>query len=176
MYRVTSLKVEAAMIIRKAEMKDLQELLDIYNYEVVNGVATLDLEPKSLEEWKVWFDAHNIENHPLFVAEVDGKVAGYTSLSSYREKEAYRTTVELSVYVGPDYRRQGVATALMAYILEEARKDETIHTVVSVITSGNEASTKLHEKFGFQFCGMIPEVGMKFGQYLNIDNYSLKAE
>lgn len=163
------------MKIRKAVQEDLKELLDIYNYEVVNGVATLDLVPRTIEEWQEWFDAHNVENHPLYVAEIDGKVAGYTSLSSYRAKEAYRTTVELSVYISPDFRRQGVASALMEYILKTAREDTTIHTVVSVITSGNVASTRLHEKFGFRFCGMIPEVGMKFGEYLNIDNYSLQV-
>lgn len=161
------------MMIRKAVQKDVKELLDIYNCEVVHGVATLDLNEKTPEEWQVWFDSHNIENHPLYVAEIDGRVAGYASLSSYREKEAYKTTVELSVYVGPDFRRQGVATELMKVILKDAGEDDTIHTVVSVITSGNEASTALHEKFGFRFCGRIEEVGMKFGKYLNIDNYSL---
>lgn len=163
------------MIIRKAELKDLEELLGIYNHEVLFGVATLDLEPKTLAEWKIWFEHHNVDNHPLYVAEVDNHAAGYVSLSSYREKEAYKTTVELSVYIGPDYRKMGIAAALMGFILEEARKDERIHTVVSVITSGNEASKKLHEKFGFEFCGTIREVGMKFGRYLDIDNYSLKV-
>lgn len=161
------------MKIRKAEMGDLQELLDIYNYEVLNGVATLDLEPKSLEEWRGWFDAHNVDNHPLYVAESEGRVAGYVSLSSYREKEAYRSTVELSVYIGPDFRRQGIASALMEFILQEARADERTHNVVSVITSGNEASRRLHDKFGFTYCGTIPEVGVKFGRQLSIDNFCL---
>lgn len=152
---------------------DLEELLAIYNYEVENGVATFDLQPKTLSDWRTWFDAHNVDNHPLLVARVEGKVAGYATLSSYREKEAYRSTVELSVYVGPSYRNMGVATALMEAILDLAREDERIHTVVSVITSGNEASKKLHKKFGFTFCGTIPEVGMKFGSYRNIDNYRL---
>lgn len=161
------------MVIRKAEIKDLEELLAIYNYEVVNGVATFDLQPKTLEEWKKWFDAHQSDLHPLFVAEIDHKVAGYASLSSYREKEAYKSTVELSIYIGSDYRKQGVATALIEFILEVAKKHDGIHTVVSVITSGNEASQKLHEKFGFEFCGTIKEVGIKFGEYRGIDNYRL---
>ncbi|NLL78572.1 MAG: N-acetyltransferase [Clostridiales bacterium] len=164
------------MNIRKAEIGDLQELLDIYNYEVEHGVATLDLQPKNIVEWEKWFSAHNVDNHPLFVAEKEGKVAGYASLSAYREKEAYRTTVELSIYIGPQYRRQGIATVLMEFILEQARRDERIHTVVSVITAGNAASTRLHEKFGFEFCGTIREVGMKFGQYQGIDNYRLTVE
>ncbi len=161
------------MEIRVARREDLQQLLDIYNYEVVHGVATLDLQPKSLEEWGQWFDAHNIKNHPLLVAEQAGRVAGYASLSPYRSKEAYRSTVELSIYIGPGFRRQGVATALMEAILREARQDPETHTVVSVITDGNEASRKLHEKFGFTYCGAIREVGMKFGAYQDILNFSL---
>lgn len=159
--------------IRKAEQEDLEELLAIYNYEVENGVATLDLQPKTIGEWQIWFDAHNRDNHPLYVAVKDGCVAGYVSLSPYREKEAYRTTVELSVYIGAEYRRQGIAAALMNFILQKARADHSIHNVVSVITSGNEASCRLHDRFGFRFCGTIPEVGMKFGRMLSIDNYSL---
>lgn len=161
------------MIIRKAEMKDLEELLAIYNNEIINGVATFDLQPKSIDEWKKWFEAHQSDLHPLFVAEINNKVAGYASLSSYREKEAYKSTVELSIYIGNSFRKQGVATALMDFILEVAKKHAGIHTVVSVITSGNEASQKLHRKFGFEFCGTIKEVGMKFGEYRDIDNYRL---
>lgn len=161
------------MIIRKGKIEDLKELLEIYNYEVEHGVATLDLEPKTLEEWKGWFYVHNVDNHPLIIAEIDNHVAGYATLSSYREKEAFKTTVELSIYIGKDYRKRGIATTLMESILEEAKKDKRTHTVVSVITSGNEASKKLHEKFGFEFCGTIKEVGIKFGEYRNIDNYRL---
>lgn len=161
--------------IRKAEYEDLKSLLEIYNYEVVNGVATLDLHPKTMEEWEKWFYAHNVENHPLLVAELRGQAAGYASLSSYREKEAYRSTVELSVYIGNSYRRKGVATKLMKEIIEEAKKDKDTHLVVSVITAGNEASVKLHEKYGFTFCGTIHEVGMKFGRYLDIENYELRV-
>jgi len=161
------------MIIRLARQEDLPELLDIYNYEVKHGVATFDLHPKTLEERQSWFDEHNIENHPLIVAETEGKVAGYASLSSYREKEAYRSTVELSVYVGKEFRGQGVATALMDEILEMARQDADTHVVVSVITAGNEASVRLHEKYGFTFCGAMHAVGMKFGEYRDIENYEL---
>ena len=160
------------MYIRKAVLQDLDELLAIYNDEVLHGVATLDLTPKTLDEWRQWFGAHS-GHHPILVAEHRGHVAGYASLSPYRATEAYRSTVELSVYVGRQNRRQGVATALMEAILQNARQDDDIHTVVSVITHGNEASQHLHEKYGFIFCGQIREVGMKQGRYLDIDNYQL---
>ena len=161
------------MIIRKAKKEDLKELLDIYNYEVEHGVATFDLETKTLEEREEWFYSHNVDNHPLIVAEIDGNIAGYASLSSYREKEAYKSTVELSIYIGVSYRKKGVATALMDSILDEAKRDERTHTVISVITSGNEGSKKLHEKFGFEFCGTLKEGGIKFGEYRDTDSYRL---
>ncbi len=161
------------MQIRMAKIEDLQELLDIYNDEVVNGTATLDLFPKTLEERKEWFFEHNRDHHPLIVAEENGRIAGYASLSTYREKEAYCSTAELSVYVARAARGKGVASLLLARLLDMAREDAALHTVVSVITSGNEASRRLHEKFGFEFCGTIREVGMKFGRYLSIDHYRL---
>ena len=161
------------MLIRTAAQADLPALTDIYNDEVLSGVATLDLQPKALEDRQVWLDTHNVGNHPLLVAEVDGVVAGYASLSPYREKEAYCSTVELSVYVARSHRRMGVASAPMEEILRLAREDPRTHLVVSVSTSGNTASERLHERFGFTFCGHIPEVGVKFSRYLGIDNYYL---
>ena len=164
------------MHIRTARREDVPALLDIYNYEVEHGVSTLDLTKRTQDQWQAWFAAHNRDNHPLIVAETEGTVAGYASLSPYREKEAYRSTVELSIYIHPDFRRQGVASGLMQAILELARQDQGTHMVVSVITSGNAASARLHEKFGFTFCGTIRQVGMKFGRYQDIDNYELIVE
>ena len=161
------------MLIRVAEQKDLPELLDIYNAEVLNSVANLDLTPRTLAEWQVWFDHHNVENHPLYVADIDGRVAGYVSLSSYREKEAFRSTVELSIYVAADFRKRGVASEMMAFILDQARADERTHAIISVISATNEPSISLHKKFGFTYCGTIPEVGVKFGVYQDIVNYWL---
>ena len=194
--------------IRPGVREDIPALLEIYNYEVLNGTATLDIHPKTLREWEKWFDDHGKENHPLLVAVTAkdgasqgsaapdgvsqcsmsqygaapqaagtrtgaGRIAGYATLSPYRAKEAYAATVELSVYISPACRRQGVATRLMEEILKFAREDENTHLVVSVITSGNKASEALHDKFGFTFAGNIPEAGVKFGEYLGIDNYYL---
>lgn len=161
------------MIIRPATPKDMPRLLDIYNYEVLNGTSTFDLHPKTMDERMEWFHEHNIDNHPLIVAEIDGRAAGYASLSAYRPKEAYAATVELSVYIDPAYRRQGVARCLIEEILAIARAREDIHTVISVITDGNAASVKLHEEFGFVYCGKLEEVGKKFGKMLGTVSYQL---
>lgn len=153
------------MVIRKAELKDLNKLKDIYNYEVLNGTATFDIGEKDYEDRLSWFNEHT-GSHPLIVAEVDNEVAGFASLSTYRARAAFNGTVELSLYIDVSKRKMGIATKLMEHILNLARIDENIHTVVSVITSENEVSIRLHEKFDFIKCGEIKEVGKKFGRYL----------
>lgn len=163
------------MIIRVAELSDLQQMLAIYNYEVINGVATLDISPCTYEQRKIWFDEHNIGNHPLIVAEISGHVAGYACLSSYRSKQAYNSTAELSVYVSPDFRGMGVATKLMKQIIDIAISDDSLHTIVSVITSDNNASIRLHEKFGFECCGTIKNAAYKFNRFIDIVNYRLSV-
>ena len=165
------------MKIRKAEIKDLERLLEIYNYEVVNGNATFDTEPQTPDERKGWFYAHNRDNHPLFVSqEDDGTVSGYVSLSCFNPKPAYDGTVELSVYVAKEYRGRGIAGALMEFIIDFARRDEKTRGIVSLITSENAVSKRLHKKFGFEYCGTLKEAGFKFGRYLDVDFYELSVK
>lgn len=159
--------------IRRAVINDVQDCLAIYNYEVEHGVATLDLEPRTLEEWHEWYNAHSDEHHPIIVGTIDDVVVGYASLSPYRLKDAFKSTVELSIYIHQDYRGQGVATQLMDRIIAMAKSDDTLHNVVSVITAGNERSTKLHSRFGFTYCGLTPEVGFKHGKYQDTETYAL---
>lgn len=163
------------IIIRRAVREDVPHLLDIYNYEVVNGVSTLDLTPRTLDEWNAWFDAHQSDLHPLFVAECPetGAVLGYSSFSPFRPKEAYCSTVELSIYVSRDARGRGVATKLLEALVDHAWASDEIHLVVSVITSENVPSMHLHRKFGFTYRGTLHEVGYKHGRYLNISMYEL---
>ena len=163
------------IIIRRAVREDVPVLLDIYNYEVVNGLSTLDVTPRTLDEWNAWFDAHRSDLHPLFVAErvEDGAVLGYSSFSPFRAKEGYRSTVELSIYVSHEARGNGVATKLLEALVDHAWVSDEIHLVVSVITSENVPSMHLHRKFGFTYRGTLHEVGCKMGRYLNISMYEL---
>ena len=161
------------LVIQSITKNDISACLAIYNYEVINGVATLDLEPRTLEEWREWYNAHSDEHHPIIVGTIDDVVVGYASLSPYRLKDAFKSTVELSIYIHQDYRGQGVATRLMERILEMAKADTMIHNVVSVITAANEESTKLHNRFGFTYCGLTPEVGFKHGKYQDTETYAL---
>ena len=90
--------------IRCARIDHIASCLDIYNYEVVNGVATLDLEPRTLTEWQEWYEAHQTSEHCIFVGIMDDVVVGYASLSPYRTKDAFKSTVELSIYIHQEYR------------------------------------------------------------------------
>ena len=161
------------IIIRPAEYRDLLYLVDIYNYEVENTTATLDILRQTPEQRHEWLVEHNVENHPLIVAETNGKVVGYASLSPYRRKEGYHSTVELSIYVAVSYRKNGIASKLLSAIIDIAKKDPSIHTIISIITEGNEASANLHKKFGFALCGTVKEAGYKFGRFIDIDQYQL---
>ena len=161
------------LVIRPITKDDIPSCLDIYNYEVVNGVATLDLEPRTLTEWQAWFEVHQTQEHCIIVGIMDDVVVGYASLSPYRTKDAFKSTVELSIYIHEDYRGKGVASKLMAHILDHARVTDTLHTVVSVITAGNAASTALHERFEFTYCGLTPQVGFKHGKYQDTETYVL---
>ncbi|MCR5640662.1 MAG: GNAT family N-acetyltransferase [Lachnospiraceae bacterium] len=161
------------MEIRKANVNDLPEMLDIYNYEVEHSTVTFSLAPRGMEEGKHWLFEHNIRNHPMIVAEEDGVILGYASLSGYREHEAYDSTVELGVYVHRDHRREGIGKALMEHIIRMAKEDEKTHVIISVITADNQPSISLHEKFGFTCSGILHECGFKFGAYHGVANYEM---
>lgn len=159
-------------MIRPAERRDIPAMTDIYNEQVRSGTATFDLEERSIGNRTAWFEEHT-GKYVLLVYEAEGVVAGYASLSRYRVKPAYDSTAELSVYVAPAFRGRGIGHALMEALLARARADESLHTVVSVITEGNTVSCRLHESLGFVHCGTVREAGRKFGRYIGIDTYQI---
>ena len=93
-----------SLTIRYTQKSDLPALLDIYNYEVANGISTFDLNPKTLSDWENWYLQHTEGNHFAITALWNDTPVGYATLSKYREKEAYARTTELSVYVHRDMR------------------------------------------------------------------------
>jgi L-amino acid N-acyltransferase len=160
--------------IREAAINDLPAMLDIYNDAIKNLTATFDLEEQSLEQRKYWFEKYG-GNYPLIVAEIQGEIAGYSGLSPYNEKAAYQHTTELSVYLSQKHRGKGIGTSLLHEILHRAR-DLQYHSIIAGITHGNEASVKLHEKFGFELAGRLREVGFKFGQWQDVCYYQLMLQ
>lgn len=159
------------MIIREAKLSDLQQMVDIYNWAIENTTATFDLNRQTTDDRMDWF-THHTGAHPLIAAEIDGRVAGYCSLSKFRDKEAYAKTVEISVYIDPDYHGKGIGSALIEEIIKRA-KQLGHHVIIAGITAGNDVSVKIHEKFGFELCGNMKQVGFKFGKWQDCLFYQL---
>jgi L-amino acid N-acyltransferase len=152
--------------IRKAELKDLEAMTDIYNEAVRNTTATFDTEPKTAAQQREWFDKHDAK-HPAIVMCEGKTVLGWASLSAYSDRCAYAATAEASIYVKSGERGKGVGRKLSEALLK-AGKEAGLHTVILRIAEGNEASIKLAESLGFKQIGVMEEVGVKFGQVLDV--------
>jgi L-amino acid N-acyltransferase len=159
------------MIFSIATKEDVKGILTIYNDAILNTTATFDTKIKTLEEMEAWFNNHS-ELYPVIVSKENDVVTGYCSLTQFKEKDAYKHTVELSVYIHPEHRRKGLARKLMEEIIVIA-KELGHHTVISCITSGNDVSEKLHEKLSFKKVGQINKAGQKFNQWLDIVYYQI---
>lgn len=157
--------------VREAQIEDLPKILEIYNQTVRLSAATFDLEEQTIEQRTEWF-SHYGEKYPLIVALVDDVVVGYCSLSRFRAKPAYNTTVESSVYLDGKFHGQGIGKVLMEEILRRA-SDIGYHIVIAGITVGNEVSVKLHVGLGFQYIGCFQQVGLKFGKWQDVHFYQL---
>lgn len=152
--------------IRPAEFDDLGAITAIYNEAVLTTDATFDTEPKTEAEQKAWLVSHGPRN-PVLVAELDGIVVGWASLSEWSPRQAYADTAEISLYIKQGYRNHGFGGRLLAAILEEGRK-VGLHTIIARIVAGNEQSVHLHQAAGFEATGIMREVGRKFGRLLDV--------
>jgi phosphinothricin acetyltransferase len=138
----------------------------IYNLEVTESTVTLDLVPRSLAEQRDWVDSH-AGVHPAIVAVEGEAVLGFGSLSPYRSRPAYSTTVEDSIYVERSRRGQGVGRVLLLELIALGRR-HGFHTIIARAIAGHEASIGLHRACGFELVGVEREVGRKFGTWLDI--------
>ncbi len=146
-------------------------MLTIYNREIESGTATFDMSPRSLQDQVEWVAEHS-GAHPAVVALItddmgDEVVVGFGSLSPYRPRAAYSTTVEDSVYVAEGAQRLGIGRAILEELLRLAEA-HGFHAVIARIGAGNEASVALHAGCGFKMIGTEREVGRKFGRWLDV--------
>jgi phosphinothricin acetyltransferase len=155
------------MNVRAASEADLPAILAIYNDAVRNTTAIWNETPVDLENRRAWFAARRKAGFPVLVAEEGGGVAGYGSFGDFRPFEGYRVTVEHSLYVASDARRRGQGAALLAALIDEARKLEK-RAMIGGIDAENAVSIALHAKFGFGEVGRLPGVGIKFGRPLDL--------
>ena len=155
-----------AIRIRDATTADLPVIDEIYNHYVLHSTCTYQTEPGTAEERAQWFAAHG-PRHPVTVAEIEGRVVGWGSLSKFHPRAAYGNTVEDSVYLHHEARGKGIGTALLADLLERAQRIGH-HTVIGGIDASQAASIRLHAKFGFVEAARLREVGFKFGRWLDV--------
>ena len=154
------------MRVRLANLDDAEAIRAIYNPEVLESTVTFDLVPRTLPDQQQWLDEHS-GAHPAVVAEEGGLIVGYGSLSEYKPRPAYRTSVEDSVYVHRQHQGKGVGKLVLSSLLGLAR-DHGFHAVFARIVGGHEASINLHAGCGFEVIGTEREVGRKFGQWLDV--------
>ena len=154
------------MHIRLVRPSDAEPIRSIYNVEVLGSTATFDLRPRTPEEQLAWMSEHR-GPHPAIVAVDDDAVLGFGSLSAFRNRPAYATTVEDSVYVDAAGRGSGVGRALLQELVVLANQ-HGFHAVIARIGGGNEASIQLHLACGFEMVGVEREVGRKFNRWLDV--------
>jgi L-amino acid N-acyltransferase len=153
-------------VIRKATIEDVPAITAIYNDALLKLTATFDTQPKTLEEQAKWLEGHGGQ-FPVMVAEQDGKVTGWASLSKWSDRCAYSETAEASMYISENSRGQGTGRKLLTAILDEGQK-AGLHTVIARIVAGNAPSIHLCESLGFKNIGTMKEVGRKFGMLLDV--------
>jgi L-amino acid N-acyltransferase YncA len=156
-----------ALQVRTAVDGDSEALRAIYNPEVLESTVTFDLVPRSLDDQREWLRARSGAHAVLVAVDGDDEVVGFGSLSAYKDRAAYATTVEDSVYVRRDRQGAGVGRLLLAELLAVATA-HGFHAVMARIVGGHDASIRLHAGLGFEIVGTEREVGRKFGRWLDV--------
>lgn len=144
-------------MIRDATEADLSVIVKIYNASIPDRKATADTEPVSVESRRDWFKDHHPTTHPLLVMELKGEVVAWLSFRPFYGRPAYKTTAEISLYVAPEYHRQGIGQQLLQQAIERSQAIG-FNTLVAFIFAHNAASLKLFEKFNFREWGYLPRI------------------
>lgn len=155
-----------AIIIREYQKSDAAAILDIINYNILNATALYDYTIRSLEQQESILESKIQSGFPVIVAENNGDVVGFGMYSEFRFREAYKFTVEHSVYVNQTNQGLGIGKLLLTELIQLAKK-QGLHTMIGVIDAENQNSIYFHHQFGFKTVGIIKESGFKFGRWLD---------
>lgn len=155
------------MQIREAEHRDLSIILGIMNDAIINTTSIYDYKTRDYEFVENWFDKKRLDNLPVLVAEIAGNAVAYGSYEIFRAWEAYKFSVEHSIYVQPDFQGQGIGKQLLINLIERAKKDG-LHTMIAGIDADNQKSYEFHKKLGFVEVAKFKEVGYKFDRWLDL--------
>ena len=152
--------------IYKYQTEDCSAILEIINEQILTGTALYDYKPRTLAQQLAIFDEKLQKGFPIIVAKIADEIVGFGYYSEFRFREAYKFTVEHSVYAKKNYIGKGMGNLLLTELIELAKK-QNLHTMIGVIDSENESSIAFHEKFGFEKAGFIKEAGYKFDRWLH---------
>lgn len=152
--------------IRRARTADAEAIRIIYNREVTESTVTMDLVPRTLDE-QVAYIEHRSGALGVLVAEEAGEIRGFASISAHRDRPAYRTSVENSVYVAPGQQGKGIGRLLLTSLITLA-SEHGYHALFARIAGGHQVSVSLHESLGFELVGYEREVARKFGKWIDI--------
>ena len=155
------------MLLRLATLDDAEAIRAIYNLEVTESTATFDLVPRSPEVQRDWLQARSGAHAVVVAVDEPDTVCGFGSLSPWRDRPAYSTTVEDSVYVHRDHQGRGVGKAILTELVSTA-VGHGFHACMARIVGGHDASIALHAACGFEIVGTEREVGRKFGKWLDV--------
>lgn len=153
--------------VRTATLQDIETILDIVNYNILNTAAIYDYNVKSLPEMEQWFADKQNQGWPVLVAEINGDVAGYATYGTFRTKEGYKHTVEHSVYISHEHNGKGIGGKLLDALINLA-KQEGYHTMIGCIDAENKGSIAFHKKYGFTEAGLLKQSAFKFGKWLDL--------
>jgi len=157
-------------VIRYAQAADLAAILDIYNDAILNTTSVYYYAPHTIEDMLSWYEKKTADGFPVLVFEEHNRVIGFATFGPFRDRPAYKYTVEHSVFVHKDHRGRSIGTRLVIELMKIANEREYA-TMVAGVDSSNEVSRAMHEKLGFTQCGTIERVGYKFGRWLGVAFY-----
>jgi len=153
--------------------KHSQAILNIFNDAIVNSTALYDYKPRTLETMATWFDLKDKTKHPVIGIEThEGVLMGFATYGVFRDKPAYKYSVEHSIYVASEFRGKGIGRFLLKELIEMA-KFNGLHIMIGAIDASNQVSVHMHKSMGFEYCGTIKQTGFKFGKWLDLDFYQL---
>ncbi|QWH17990.1 N-acetyltransferase family protein [Bacillus mycoides] len=160
-------------MIREATKKDLTYILDIYNDAILNSTAVYAYKSVTLEDRQSWYEQKIDEGYPILVCEQDEKVVGFATFGPFRAWPAYKYSIEHSIYVDKEYRKNGIGKSLMKELIAIAQEREYM-TLIAGIDAENEKSIALHQNYGFVHAGTIKKAGYKFNRWLDLAFYQLE--
>lgn len=154
-------------LIRPAQSRDLPAITDIYNEAILGTTASYAIDPVSVEDRRAWWEGRVAAGFPVLVLDDDGEVIGYASYAQFRPLAGYAHSMEHSVYVRSGRRAAGGGRLLMEALIEHATA-KGVHVLVGVVDGANEGSLSFHRRLGFEESGRLPQVGWKFGRWLDV--------